>query len=83
MLRERVEAPDEVPPDLTPEARILNMNPNYSAEIRKMSNEVFTYIEVEMTEFKQKLAGRISGMLYNKPLNDMAMEFLQATTKPQ
>lgn len=36
-----------------------------------------------MTKFKQKLAGRISGMLYNKPLNDMAMEFLQATTKPQ
>lgn len=36
-----------------------------------------------MTEFKQEMAGRISDMMDNKPLNDMAMAFLQATTKPQ
>lgn len=42
----RVSAPEEVLPGLTPESRIIIMNPNYSAEIRKMSNEAFTYIEV-------------------------------------
>lgn len=36
-----------------------------------------------MTEFKQEIAGRISDMMENKPLNDMAMAFLQATTQPQ
>ena len=36
-----------------------------------------------MTEFKQEIAGRISDMMDNKPLNDMAMAFLQATTQPQ
>ena len=42
----RVSALEEVLPDLTSESRILIMNPNYSAEIRKMSNNAFTYIEV-------------------------------------
>lgn len=41
-----VSAPDEVLPDLAPSARIIVMNPNYLAEIRKMSNDDFTYIEV-------------------------------------
>lgn len=36
-----------------------------------------------MAEFKQEMADRISDMMDNKPLNDMAMAFLQATTKPQ
>jgi cephalosporin hydroxylase len=36
-----------------------------------------------MTEFKQEIAGRISDMMDNKPLNDMAMAFLQATTGPK
>ena len=36
-----------------------------------------------MTEFKKEIAGRISDMMDNKPLNDLALEFLQATTKPQ
>lgn len=36
-----------------------------------------------MTKFKQEMAGRISDMMDNEPLNDMALKFLQATTKPQ
>lgn len=36
-----------------------------------------------MTEFKQEMTGRISDMMENKPLNDMALEFLQATTQPK
>lgn len=36
-----------------------------------------------MTEFKQEIAGRISDMMNNKPLNDLAMTFLQATTQPK
>lgn len=36
-----------------------------------------------MTEFKQEIAGRISDMMNNEPLNDLAMTFLQATTQPK
>ncbi|WP_370401999.1 cephalosporin hydroxylase family protein [Sulfitobacter sp. JB4-11] len=36
-----------------------------------------------MTEFKKEIAGRISDMMDNKPLNDLAMSFLQATTGPK
>jgi cephalosporin hydroxylase len=36
-----------------------------------------------MTEFKQEIAGRISNMMNNEPLNDLAMTFLQATTQPK
>lgn len=36
-----------------------------------------------MTEFKQEIAARISEMMNNKPLNDLAMTFLQATTQPK
>ncbi|MVO18625.1 cephalosporin hydroxylase family protein [Parasedimentitalea huanghaiensis] len=36
-----------------------------------------------MTEFKQEMADRISDMMENKPLNDMALGFLQATTQPK
>jgi cephalosporin hydroxylase len=36
-----------------------------------------------MTEFKQEIAGRISDMMDNKPLNDLALAFLQATTQPK
>ena len=36
-----------------------------------------------MTEFKQEIAGRIAEMMNDKPLNDLAMTFLQATTHPK
>lgn len=36
-----------------------------------------------MTEFTQEIAGRIAEMMNNKPLNDLAMTFLQATTQPK
>lgn len=36
-----------------------------------------------MTEFKQEIDGRISAMMEDKPLNDAAMAFLQATTQPK
>lgn len=36
-----------------------------------------------MTEFKKEIADRISNMLADKPLNDMAMAFLQASTRPK
>jgi cephalosporin hydroxylase len=36
-----------------------------------------------MTEFKKESAARISEMMGNTPLNDMALTFLQATTQPQ
>ncbi len=36
-----------------------------------------------MTEFKQEIAGRISEMMENRPLNEKAMAFLQASTQPQ
>ncbi|MCV2893860.1 cephalosporin hydroxylase family protein [Lentibacter sp. XHP0401] len=36
-----------------------------------------------MTEFKKEIVGRISNMMDNKPLNDLALEFLQATTQPK
>jgi hypothetical protein len=42
----RVSAPDDVLPNLPRSARILVMNPNYSEEIRKISNDKFTYVEV-------------------------------------
>jgi hypothetical protein len=42
----RVNAPEEILPTLPPTARILVMNPNYRAEIEKMSNNAFTYVEV-------------------------------------
>lgn len=36
-----------------------------------------------MTEFKKEIENRISDMMANKPLNDLAMSFLQATTQPK
>lgn len=36
-----------------------------------------------MTEFKQEIAGRISDMMKDKPLNDLALSLLQATTQPK
>ncbi len=36
-----------------------------------------------MTEFKKEIETRISDMMENKPLNDLAMSFLQATTQPK
>ena len=42
----RVSAPQEVLADLPATAQIMIMNPNYSDEIRKMSNNAFTYVEV-------------------------------------
>ncbi|MDA8747177.1 class I SAM-dependent methyltransferase [Litoreibacter sp.] len=42
----RVSAPEEILPNLPSTARLLVMNPNYSQEIRKMSNDAFTYVEV-------------------------------------
>lgn len=42
----RVSAPDEVLPNLPPGARVFVMNPNYLEEIREMSKNAFTYIEV-------------------------------------
>ncbi|WP_432817027.1 class I SAM-dependent methyltransferase [Sulfitobacter sp. JB4-11] len=42
----QVRAPQDVLPGLPPAARILIMNPNYSAEIRQMSDNAFTYVEV-------------------------------------
>jgi hypothetical protein len=44
--RLRVCAPEEVLPNLPRSARILDMNPNYCEEIRNMSNDAFTYVEV-------------------------------------
>ena len=42
----RVSAPEDILPNLPKSARILVMNPNYCEEIRKMSKDAFTYIEV-------------------------------------
>ncbi len=42
----RVQSPDQVLPTLPDTARILVMNPNYLQEIRQMSNNTFTYIQV-------------------------------------
>ena len=42
----RVSAPEDVLPELPQDARIFVMNPNYLEEIREMSNNAFTYIEV-------------------------------------
>lgn len=42
----RVSAPDELLPQLSGDARILVMNPNYTEEIKSMSNNAFTYVEV-------------------------------------
>ncbi|WP_122072981.1 class I SAM-dependent methyltransferase [Pseudophaeobacter sp. EL27] len=42
----RVSAPEEVLPSLPWSSRILVMNPNYCEEIRKISNDAFTYVEV-------------------------------------
>ncbi len=42
----RVHSPDDLLPTLPPEARILIMNPNYSDEIRAMSGNSFTCVEV-------------------------------------
>lgn len=42
----RVSAPDEVLSTLAPGAPIYVMNPNYLGEIRQMSGDAFTYIEV-------------------------------------
>ncbi|UWQ89464.1 methyltransferase domain-containing protein [Rhodobacteraceae bacterium M382] len=42
----RVSAPNELLPNLSPEARILVMNPNYTKEIKEMSGNAFTYVEV-------------------------------------
>lgn len=42
----RVSAPDEVLGDLAPGSPIYVMNPNYLGEIRQMSGDAFTYIEV-------------------------------------
>ncbi|TDT74111.1 methyltransferase family protein [Litoreibacter halocynthiae] len=42
----RVSAPEEVLPNLPRSSRILVMNPNYCEEIRTMSNDAFTYVEV-------------------------------------
>ncbi|MDA8747176.1 cephalosporin hydroxylase family protein [Litoreibacter sp.] len=36
-----------------------------------------------MTEFKKESAERISQMMQNAPLNELALTFLQATTQPQ
>ncbi len=42
----KVSAPDDVLGDLAPGAPIYVMNPNYLDEIRQMSGDAFTYIEV-------------------------------------
>lgn len=42
----RVSAPQDVVPSLPADTRILIMNPNYSQEIKEMSGNAFTYIEV-------------------------------------
>ncbi|MDC0343675.1 class I SAM-dependent methyltransferase [bacterium] len=42
----RVNAPDEVLPNLPPMARIMIMNPNYSEEIKAMAGIALTYVEV-------------------------------------
>jgi hypothetical protein len=42
----RVNAPEDILPNLPPEARIMIMNPNYSEEIRTMSGNTHTYVEV-------------------------------------
>jgi cephalosporin hydroxylase len=36
-----------------------------------------------MTEFKNEIADRIAQMMENKPLNDVAMAFLKASTGPK
>lgn len=43
---QRVSAPEQILPDLPETARILIMNPNYADEIRAMSGNRFTYVEV-------------------------------------
>lgn len=42
----QVSSPDDLLPTLTQENRIMVMNPNYTNEIKKMSNNAFQYIEV-------------------------------------
>lgn len=42
----RVSAPDELLPQLSGDTRILVMNPNYTEEIKSMSDNAFTYVEV-------------------------------------
>jgi SAM-dependent methyltransferase len=42
----RVSAPQELLRDLPKSARILIMNPNYTEEIKTMSDNAFTYVEV-------------------------------------
>ncbi len=42
----RVSAPDEILPHVPQTTRILVMNPNYCEEIRQISNNQFTYVEV-------------------------------------
>lgn len=42
----RVGSPKEVLPTLSPETRIMIMNPNYTQEIKAMSGSKFQYIEV-------------------------------------
>ncbi len=42
----RVSAPDEMLPGLPDDTRILVMNPNYTDEIKSMSGNRFTYVEV-------------------------------------
>lgn len=42
----RVQTPDEILPTLPKDTRILVMNPNYTKEIKDMSGNQFTYVEV-------------------------------------
>ena len=42
----RVSAPEDILPQSPKTTRILVMNPNYSEEIRQISNDKFTYVEV-------------------------------------
>jgi len=42
----QVRAPQDLLPGLAPQTRILVMNPNYTKEIKAMSDNAFTYVEV-------------------------------------
>ena len=42
----RVSAPQDILPGLPQDARILIMNPNYTEEIKSMSDNAFSYVEV-------------------------------------
>jgi cephalosporin hydroxylase/SAM-dependent methyltransferase len=75
----QVSSPEQALPRLPSGSTVFVMNSNYLDEIKRMSNNAYNYIGIDMSDFSREVAERVAAVPTNKELQAASKNFLLST----